>query len=155
MSWAKVKKINSDMSRSLDKLIIGQKRFVATDTPLLSLSNGVAANFKSTSYKRVAKFQPGLAGTLKFKCTLDYSNSSYYASLRIVDSAGTVIMPDVTASGGTTTIDKILTVDKDKIYYAEAKATNANYYVTVNNIQVCGDIVDYNWISGEGYTGES
>ena len=154
MSWAKVKKINSNMDVPLDELIIGQKRYVATDTPLIVLFNkDTYYRTSESTFVRVGEFTPRLSGTLKLYGYIECSSSSYYASFRIVDSNGTAVT-DVY-----TTIDKgeqynevIMNVTANTTYYLELKSSNKGTNVYVGDMKICGDIVDANWITGEGYS---
>lgn len=152
MSWAKVKKINSNMNVPLDELIIGQKRYVATDTPLLSLSNGTYSRTKSTSFVTAATFYTELGGTLKFKCSIRNANDDYTAFLEIVDSSGNSIFSE--SAGPTKLIDNVISVSPNETYYIRIRTGYATYNAYIEGIIVGGDIVDYNWISGEGYTGD-
>lgn len=154
MSWAKVKKINSNLEVPLDELIIGQKRYVASDVPLLLLLSGTPAKTKSTTYVTAATFYAKLGGTLKIKCTLKNASADYLSKLEITDSTGVSILTAATGVGGTASVEKTITVSPNETYYMRIQTSNKSYTASIQDVVVGGDIVDYNWISGEAYAGD-
>lgn len=154
MSWAKVKKINSNMNVPLDELIIGQKRYVASDIPLLLLLSGTPSRTKSTTYVTAATFYAKLGGTLKIKCSIRNSSSEYLTQLEVTDSTGVSLLSAATGVGGVASVEKTITVSPNETYYMRIKTSNKSYTASIQDIVVGGDIVDYNWISGEAYAGD-
>ena len=63
MSWAEVKKINSDMSVPLDELIKGQRSLGASDAAMAVFANYVEV--PSTSRMSVGTFTPKVGGTVR------------------------------------------------------------------------------------------
>ena len=139
--------LGTDKFQPLDQMIVGQKMFVASGTPIAIKS---ICRVTSPTPVTIAKFIPQLDGTIQFSCTLEadaYSSPRAYLSIQ---EDGTKIFSSV-STGSITNVETILNIQKNKTYsfllYTDSTATMA----TLDNFKLSGDIVDNNWFTFENY----
>ena len=74
MSWAEVKKINSDMSVPLDELIKGQRSLGASDAAMAVFANHM--DLYGTARRDLGTFTPKVGGTVRLILRVSGSKSS-------------------------------------------------------------------------------
>lgn len=135
--------LGTENFKPLDKIIEGQKRFVASDDKLVAASGhfGTESNFLS-----FLKFTPKLDGTLKLQYTAESSNGSLTVplSVRIYKDG---ILYDTWSSGiapnSSSTVDYTLNVQKSSVYEIMG---GTSYNVTIPyEFYVGGTIQDSNY----------
>lgn len=137
--------LGTDEFQPLDQMIVGQKMFVASDTPI-----AVGKNIKKVTedYVVFAKFAPRIGGTLKVSFFLDssgYQNVTGY--FRIQEDGITVFSVDDDESND---FEITINISAKKTYEFSCAASPSDS-VTVKNFKISGDIVDSNWFEFENY----
>ena len=136
MSWAEVKKINSDLSTPLDVLIKGDKQLVASN---------VAIGYVVSDVGRRA-FVPELDGTVRFATTVTKVYGDRTASLHVYEN-GVKILEGASsgnvAVGESQEISAVINVTKGNRYWAElAYGGSGTGSYSSNGIAVCVQIMD-------------
>lgn len=148
MSWKTVKKaLNSTLCtekfQSLDQMIVGQKRFVASDTPIASVSS---YSMNSTEWETVVKFVPKIPGIIKGVFNLDSSGYSSVTGYFRVQEDGTTVYSVTDSSAND--FEFLLNISAEKEYTFDISAS-ASDSATIKNFVLSGDIVDSNWFTLE------
>ena len=138
--------LGTDEFQPLDKMIVGQKMFVAGDTPIYadmrSLKN--VTNY----YRTFLSFTPELDGTLKISLFLQsFGDSSAVGDFRIREGSKIVYVESVKDSNN---VETIINISAKKTYKFECKAY-IGASVLITNFKISGSIVDRNWFKIESY----
>ena len=137
--------LGTDKFQPLDQMIVGQKMFVASDTPIFA-GKDVFTNVND--YTTFLSFTPELDGTLKISLFLDSSgDSSPKGYFRILENGITVF---IITDKDSNNVETMINISAKKTYKFECKAS-ASCAVIINEFKICGSIVDSNWFEVESY----
>lgn len=88
MSWAEVKKINSDMTKPLDKLILEHKGLAASDQVMCVLFNSTDG---LNGEKTIGTFTPTVSGSVRILCCGNGVHNVSKAHVRVKDSNNNIV----------------------------------------------------------------
>ena len=138
MSWAEVKKINSDMSVPLDKLIKGNKRLAASDAVLAVIVS--EEKFISQSSKILGYFTPKVSGNIRLLANLKVSNSGGRVYVRLLNPDGTEVGNVSTSSSTYTEVSNDINIEANLQYTIALKC--ANYTGKTDMVKILGQVID-------------
>lgn len=143
MSWAEVFKINSDMSKSLDKLIVGEKRLVASNAAIATAYDGDYYYY----------FVPKIDGVIRVKYYVENSQTSALeARLHIYDENDSKISsaPSISVAGNENkTFDYDFSVRSGKKYKIMFEDLELVGRLVLKHAMFCGQVTDSNYFSEE------
>ena len=139
MAWSEVKKINSDLSKPLDELILGEKRLVGGTSALAIINQNkwfIPKLNGMVSIRPVVQSTAGTGKTIKVQWYDEASNTVYSPEISIE--------PYATLSNYYFDVY----VEVGKKYGASIVAVTSGASTT-HNIYVCGQVTDYNYFDTE------
>lgn len=141
MSWAEVKKINSNLDVPLDKLIKSQR--------ILGASNAVMAVIQASEIdmdndeQTVGTFTPKVNGSVRILGEMTAEGQYSVGYIRIYNSAGTEIleiMRRLTDDNSTQNCDTDFSVNANETYTIKTKSTYPSTYL--NYLKIGATVID-------------
>lgn len=142
MSWGEVKKINSDMSTSLDKLIIGNKKLTASDGTLAVILSGTKSTDDTVFSITLGTFTPKVSGNIRFVGYLRSFDGVIRAGLDVKDSSNNTITSFHTYSEEFESFSRDINIEPNETYTFTLTGGAKYKYVYALGVKVCGQIVD-------------
>lgn len=151
MSWAEVKKINSDMNMPLDSLIKSQRAYGASDAVLAVLLSQETAIKGATmgSPLKLASFKPEVKGSIRISASVKRPSMSGASTILVVKKGTSNILQiesDADVSGSIyQSIYGDIAIEPNETYeiYVYTTASKAGY---INSLKLCASIVDTSMI---------
>ena len=121
----------------LDQMIVGQKMFVASDTPIVVINRRYTHSEEPVTF---AEFSPKINGTLKLTCWI--SNARF----RILEDETTI---DTASASEKDVYETVFNISKNKKY--SFKLSGISGTGEIGDFKLSGDIVDSNWFEFEEF----
>ena len=150
MSWAEVKKINSDMNMPLDSLIKSQRAYGASDDVLAVLLSRETAikDATETNPLMLASFKPTVKGSVRISASVKRPSVLKSRTILIVKKGTSNILQienDEDVSGSIyQSIYGDIAIEPDETYRIYAYTTTKTGYI--NSLKLCASIVDTSMI---------
>ena len=138
MSWAEVKKINSDMSVPLDKLIKGNKRLAASDAVLAVIVSEEKAI--SDGKKTFGYFTPKVSGNIRLLANLKVSGSGGRVRVILSKPDGTTVGEVSTSNSTYTEVFNDINIEANLQY--EITLICPNYTGRTDMVKILGQVID-------------
>ena len=138
MSWAEVKKINSDMSLPLDKLIKGNKRLAASDAVLAVIVSEEKSI--SQSSKILGYFTPKVSGNIRLLANLKVANSDYRVYVTLSKPDGTKVGEVFTSNSTYTEVFNDINIEANLQYKITLRCPN--YTGRTDMVKILGQVID-------------
>ena len=138
--------LGTDEFQPLDKMIVGQKMFVASDTPIFVSEKSVSTN--ANAYTTFLTFTPKLDGQVKISLFLEAWGGSDPIGNFFIQENGKMVYSYYTKTSKN--VETIIKISAKKTYkFLCAPSPGAN--VLIKDFTISGSIVDNNWFKIESY----
>ena len=151
MSWAEVKKINSDMNMPLDSLIKSQRTYGASDAVLAVLLSQETTIRDATmaSPLKLASFAPKVKGSIRISASVRRPGMSGSSTILIVKKGTSDILEIASDADISSSIYQSIfgdiAIEPDETYEIYAYTTTS-YRGYINSLKLCASIVDASMI---------